>query len=82
MDATCISLIAQGRRERCLVGRPFLLWRGNTVTAESLFAAAAKDATEAFFGSHPVSFLAFFVGIVLLVSFLDVMVLFVINSVG
>jgi hypothetical protein len=42
------------------------------VTAGSLFAAAAEVATEDFFGSHPVSFLgAFFVGIVLLVSFLD-----------
>ena len=54
-----------------------------TVTAGSLFAAAAEDATEDFFGSRPVSFLgAIFVGIVLLVCFLDDTVLLVIISVG
>ena len=38
------------------------------VTAGSLSAAAAEDATEDFFGGRPVSFLgAFFVGIVSLV---------------
>ena len=39
---------------------------------EGVFAAAAEDATEDFFGCRPVSFLgAFFVGIISLVSFLD-----------
>jgi len=53
-----------------------------TVTAGSLFAAAAEVATEDFFGSRPVSFLgAFFVGIVSLVSFLNGTVLLVIITV-
>ena len=53
-----------------------------TVTAGSLFAAAAEDATEDFFWGRPVSFLgAFFVGIVWQVGFLYGTVLLVIISV-
>jgi len=56
---------------------------GGTVTAGSLFAAAAEVAPEDFFRSRSVSFLgAFFVGIVSRVSFLDGMVLLVIITVG
>ena len=62
---------------------PFFGGGDGTVTTGSLFAAAAKDATEDFFGSHPVSFLGtFFVGIVSIVYFLDGTVLLVIISVG
>ncbi len=57
---------------------PFFGGGGGTVMAGSLVAAAAEVATEDFFRSHSVSFLgAFFVGIVLLVSFLDDTVLLV-----
>ena len=62
---------------------PFFGGGDGTVTAGSLFAAAAKDTKEDFFSSRPVLFLgAFFVGIVSLVCFLDGMVLLVIISVG
>ncbi len=62
---------------------PFFGGGDGTVTAESLFAAAGEDATEDFFGGHPISFLgAFFVGIVWLVGFVCGTVLLVIISVG
>ena len=77
-------LIARGRRGDCnLLFAPFSWGGDGTVTAESLFAAAAKDAAEDIFGSTPVSFLDFFDdGFVLLVSFLDGTILLVIVSVG
>jgi hypothetical protein len=62
---------------------PFFGGGDVTVTAGSIFAAAAEDATEDFFGGRPVSFLgAFFVGIIWLVGFLYGTVLLVIISVG
>ena len=81
-DLHIADCVRKKRELSCCLTLSFL-GGGGTVTAGSLFAAAAKDATEDFFGSRPVSFLgAFFVGIVLLVCFLDGTVLLVIISVG
>jgi len=75
---TCISLIAQGRKGAVLLFCPFFGGGDGTVMAGFLFDAAAEVATEDFFWRRSVSFLgAFFVGIVLLVSFLDGTVLLV-----